>query len=150
MPYLEQILNEVERLHPPVAGGFRGVVKPFEFKGYQVPAGWLAQYSILQTQRSPEVYTNPEQFDPDRFSPERQEAKQKPFSLIGFGGGPRICLGIAFAKLEMKIVMAYLLRSYEWELLPNQNLEPNVIPTRRPKDGLKVKFRRREEKSLWF
>lgn len=148
MPYLEQILNEVERLHPPVAGGFRGVVKPFEFKGYQVPAGWLAQYSILQTQRSPEVYTNPEQFDPDRFSPERQEAKQKPFSLIGFGGGPRICLGIAFAKLEMKIVMAYLLRSYEWELLPNQNLEPNVIPTRRPKDGLKVKFRRREEKSL--
>lgn len=150
MPYLEQILNEVERLHPPVAGGFRGVVKPFEFKGYQVPAGWLAQYSILQTQRSPEVYTNPEQFDPDRFSPERQEAKQKPFSLIGFGGGPRICLGIAFAKLEMKLVMAYLLRSYEWELLPNQNLEPNVIPTRRPKDGLKVKFRRREEKSSWF
>ncbi|QZZ21230.1 cytochrome P450 [Leptothermofonsia sichuanensis E412] len=150
MPYLEQILNEVERLHPPVAGGFRGVVKPFEFKGYQVPAGWLAQYSILQTQRSPEVYTNPEQFDPDRFSPERQEAKQKAFSLIGFGGGPRICLGIAFAKLEMKIVMAYLLRGYEWELLPNQNLEPKIIPTRRPKDGLKVKFRRKEEKSSWF
>jgi cytochrome P450 len=129
MPYLEQILNEVERLHPPVAGGFRGVVKPFEFKGYQVPAGWLAQYSILQTQRSPEVYTNPEQFDPDRFSPERQEAKQKPFSLIGFGGGPRICLGIAFAKLEMKIVMAYLLRSYEWELLQEKRGEIFMVLT---------------------
>jgi Cytochrome P450 len=140
MPYLEQILSETERLHPPVAGGFRGVVKPFEFQGYQIPAGWLVQYSILQTQRSPEIYTHPEQFDPDRFSPERQESRQAPFSLIGFGGGPRICLGIAFAKLEMKIVMTYLLRDYAWELLPEQNLEPVIVPTRRPKDGLKVRF----------
>ncbi len=140
MPYLEQILSETERLHPPVAGGFRGVVKPFEFQGYQIPAGWLVQYSILQTQRSPEVYTHPEQFDPDRFSPQRQESRQAPFSLIGFGGGPRICLGIAFAKLEMKIVMTYLLRDYAWELLPEQNLEPVIVPTRRPKDGLKVRF----------
>ncbi|MCL6435474.1 MAG: cytochrome P450 [Leptolyngbyaceae cyanobacterium HOT.MB2.61] len=140
MPYLEQILSETERIHPPVAGGFRGVVKPFEFQGYQIPAGWLVQYSILQTQRSPEVYTHPEQFDPDRFSPERQESRQAPFSLIGFGGGPRICLGIAFAKLEMKIVMTYLLRDYAWELLPEQNLEPVIVPTRRPKDGLKVRF----------
>ncbi len=140
MPYLEQILSETERIHPPVAGGFRGVVKPFEFQGYQIPAGWLVQYSILQTQRSPEVYTHPEQFDPDRFSPERQESRQAPFSLIGFGGGPRICLGIAFAKLEMKIVMTYLLRDHAWELLPEQNLEPVIVPTRRPKDGLKVRF----------
>lgn len=141
MPYLEQVLSEVERLHPPVGGGFRGVIKPFEFHGYHVPAGWLAQYSILATQRSPDVYAEPTRFDPDRFGPERQEHKQKPFSLIGFGGGPRICLGIAFAKLEMKVVMAQLLRHYQWELLPDQNLEALKIPTRRPKDGLKVRLR---------
>ncbi len=146
MPYLEQILNETERLHPPVGGGFRGVVKPFDFKGFHVPEGWLAQYSILVTHRSPDVFPDPERFDPDRFSPERQESKQKPFSLIGFGGGPRICLGIAFAKLEMKIVMAHLLRDYEWELLPNQHLEPVVIPIRRPKDRLKVRFRRMDKR----
>ncbi|MGA7932565.1 MAG: cytochrome P450 [Kovacikia sp.] len=144
MPYLEQILNETERLHPPVAGGFRGVVKSFDFKGFHVPAGWLAQYSILMTHRSPDVFPDPERFDPDRFSPDRQESKQKPFSLIGFGGGSRICIGLAFAKLEMKIVMAHLLRNYEWELLPKQRLEPVIIPTRRPKDGLKVKFRRKK------
>jgi cytochrome P450 len=145
MPYLDQILSEIERFHPPIAGGFRGVVKPFEFKGYAVPAGWLAQYSILVTHRLPEVYPEPDRFDPDRFGPDRPAAKQKPFSLIGFGGGPRICIGIAFAKLEMKLILAHLLRDYEWEILPQQSLEPVVVPTRRPQDGLKVQFRRRQQ-----
>jgi len=151
MPYLEQVLSEVERMHPPVAGGFRAVIKPFEFNGYHVPAGWMAQYSILLTHQLPEVYANPEKFDPDRFSPERQEAKRKPFSLIGFGGGPRICLGLAFAKLEMKIILAHLLRHYTWAIVPGQNLEPVIIPTRRPKDGLRVRFatnRTREQLTL--
>ncbi|MBW4526228.1 MAG: cytochrome P450 [Phormidium tanganyikae FI6-MK23] len=138
MPYLDQVLNEVERLHPPVAGGFRGVIKPFEFAGYHVPQGWMAQYSILFTHRLPELYPNPEEFNVDRW----KDTKQKPFSLIGFGGGSRICIGLAFAKLEMKLIAAHLLRNYAWDLLPNQSLEPVIIPTRRPKDGLKVRFQR--------
>ena len=141
MPYLEQVLWEIERLQPPVAGGFRGVVKPFEFKGFHVPAGWMALYSILATHRIPEIYPDPERFDPDRFSPQRQEHK-RPFSLIGFGGGPRLCIGIAFAKMEMKIIAAYLLRGYQWEILPNQSLDTVRIPTSRPKDRLQVRFHR--------
>ncbi|BBD61915.1 cytochrome P450 [Nostoc sp. HK-01] len=143
MPYLDQILWEVERLHPPVAGGFRGVVKEFEYDGYYVPAGWQLYYSILTTQNLPEIYPEPERFDPDRFSPQRQEHKQYPFSLIGFGGGPRVCIGVAFAKMEMKIVAAHLLRSYDWEILPNQSLATVRIPTNRPKDGLRVRFQPR-------
>ncbi|MGQ4648507.1 cytochrome P450 [Lyngbya aestuarii] len=140
MSYLDQIFCEIERLHQPVGGGFRGVIKPFEFNGFHVPEGWQLVYSILGTHQLVSIYPEPQRFDPDRFSPERQEHKQKPFSLIGFGGGPRICLGIAFAKLEMKIIAAKLLRSYQWKLLPQQSLEPVTIPTRRPKDGLRVRF----------
>lgn len=140
MPYLDQILCETERLHQPVGGGFRGVVKPFEFNGFQVPSGWQAVYSIIGTHRLATVYPEPERFDPDRFSPQRQEHKQRPFSLIGFGGGPRICIGIAFAKMEMKIVAAHLLRSYQWELLPNQRLDSVEIPTSHPRDRLRVRF----------
>lgn len=140
MPYFEQILLEIERMHPPVAGGFRGVVKPFEFNGFYVPAGWLALYSIKMTHYLPDVYPNPYNFDPDRFSLERQEHKKRPMSLVGFGGGSRICIGFAFAKLEMKIVAAHLLRNYRWEILQNQSLEVVEVPTRRPKDGLRVKF----------
>ena len=140
MPYLEQVLWEVERLHQPVASGFRGVIKDFEFKGYHVPAGWQLLYSIVITHSLKEIYLEPERFDPDRFSQERQEHKKYPFSLVGFGGGPRICIGIAFAKMEMKIVAAHLLRSYHWEILANQNLEAVRIPTNHPKDGLRVRF----------
>ncbi|MEQ8385559.1 MAG: cytochrome P450 [Coleofasciculus sp. A1-SPW-01] len=140
MPYLEQVLREVERLYPPVAGGFRGVVKSFEYQGYHIPAGWQALYRIQGTHQDSEVYTNPEQFDPDRFSPERAEHKQQEFSLVGFGGGPRICLGLAFAQMEMKIFAAHLLRHYRWELLPKQNLTMDAIPTLHPRSGLQVRF----------
>ncbi|TVP60623.1 MAG: cytochrome P450 [Nodularia sp. (in: Bacteria)] len=140
MPYLDQILWEVERMHPPVGGGFRGVVKDCEFKGFHIPAGWQVLYSIFVTHRLEEIYPHPETFDPDRFSPQRQDNKQSPSKLIGFGGGPRICIGIAFAKMEMKIVAAHLLRSYHWEILPHQSLDPVRIPTNHPKDGLRVRF----------
>ncbi|OYD95787.1 hypothetical protein CDG76_12750 [Nostoc sp. 'Peltigera membranacea cyanobiont' 210A] len=50
------------------------------------------------------------------------------------------CIGLAFAKMEMKIVAAHLLRNYHWEILPNQSLEEVVVPTNRPKDGLRVRF----------
>jgi len=140
MPYLEQVLWEVERLHQPVGGGFRGVIKEFEFNGFHVPAGWKLLYSIVITHSLQEIYSQPERFDPERFSPQRQEHKKYSFSLVGFGGGPRICIGIAFAKMEMKIVAAHLLRSYHWEILPNQSLETVMVPTNRPKDGLRVRF----------
>ncbi|MCC5647587.1 cytochrome P450 [Nostoc sp. CHAB 5824] len=143
MPYLEQVLWEVERLHQPVGSGFRGVIKDFEFKGYHVPAGWRLLYSIVITHSLKEIYLEPERFDPERFSQERQEHKKYPFSLVGFGGGPRICIGIAFAKMEMKIIAAHLLRSYHWEILPNQSLEVVRVPTNRPKDGLRVRFQPR-------
>lgn len=144
MPYLEQVLKEVERLYAPVAGGFRGVVKPFDFGGYHVPAGWRVIYSIPSAHHDPAVYTEPERFDPDRFSPERAEGARVPYSLVGFGGGSRVCIGYAFAQLEMKVVASYLLRSYTWELAPGQNLGFFAQPTLHPIDGLRVRFRRRE------
>lgn len=143
MPYLSQILKEVERLYPPVAGGFRGVVKPFEFQGYQVPAGWKVLYQMKAAHQDSDIYNNPDQFDPDRFSPERNENKQVDFSLVGFGGGQRICLGLAFAQLEMKIVMAQLIRHFDWTLSPDQDLSMDRIPSLHPRSGLKVKLSRR-------
>lgn len=143
MPYLEQILKEVERLFPPVAGGFRGVIKSLEFNGYQIPAGWQALYRIDASHQDARCFSNPQMFDPERFSPERSEQKRFEFSLVGFGGGPRICLGLAFAQMEIKIVAALLLRHYQWELLPGQDLSLITIPTLRPKSGVKVNFRKR-------
>lgn len=143
MPYLDQIIKEVERCYPPIGGGFRGVIKAFEFNGYRVPEGWMALYRIDAAHRDRRCYSESDRFDPDRFGPERAEHKRYEFSLVGFGGGPRVCVGLAFAQLEMKLVAVHLLRHYTWELLPQQDLRLNAIPTLRPRSGLKVNFRKR-------
>ena len=140
MTYLDQVIKEVLRLIPPVGGGFREVIKPFEFNGYLIPQGWTVLYQVPKTHQDSSLYTKPSEFDPERFAPSRAEDKSKSFSHIPFGGGVRECIGKEFAKLEMKLFAALLTREYDWELLPNQNLNMTVTPTPHPRDGLKVKF----------
>ena len=140
MTYLEQVLKEVMRIIPPVGGGFRKAIQSFELNGYRIPQNWAVQYQIAQTHKDHEIYPESDRFDPERFAPERQEDKQKSFSYIPFGGGLRECLGKEFARLEMRLFAAKLLRDYQWELLPEQNLDLVTIPTPHPRDGLKIKF----------
>jgi cytochrome P450 len=144
MTYLEQILKEVERKFAPVPVGFRGVVETFEFNGYTIPKGWTALYPINVAHNDPNVYRDPKAFDPDRFSPERNESNV-PYSLVGFGGGARICLGYAFAQLEMKIMASYLLRFYDWDLVEGQDMKFVYRPTLFPKGGMQVRFRERKK-----
>jgi cytochrome P450 len=139
MTYLEQVLREVLRLIPPVGGVFRTVINACEFGGYEIPKGWSVVSGITQTHQDSQLYPEPDRFDPDRFSLERSA---KPFSYVPFGGGLRECLGKEFARLEMKLFAAKIVRELEWELLPDQDLNLIAIPTPRPRDGLRVKFRR--------
>lgn len=141
MTYLEQVLKEVLRVISPVGGGFRETIQDCEFKGYTIPKGWQIQYQISRTHQDETIYPNSDRFDPDRFAPDRGEDKQQSFGYVPFGGGLRECLGKEFAKLEMKIFAARLIRDYNWELLPHQDLGLAIIPTPHPHDGLKVRFR---------
>lgn len=145
MIYLEQVLKEVLRIISPVGGGFREVIQDCEFQSYTIPKSSIVLYQINQTHQDPKIYLEPEQFDPERFSTERAEDKQKTFGYIPFGGGLRECLGKEFARLEMKIFATLLTQHYTWELLPNQDLSLNLVPTPRPKDGLKVSLSKREK-----
>ena len=142
MTYLEQVLREVLRLVPPVGGGFRQVINACEFGGYEIPKGWSVLYEINQTHQDSAIYPEPDRFDPDRFSSERS-ANAKPFSYVPFGGGLRECLGKEFARLEMKLFAARMVRECEWELLPEQDLNLIRVPTPHPRDGLRVKLRRK-------
>ena len=133
--YLDAVLKEVERLLPPISLGQRGVAVDVDVGGYHLPAGTMIIYSSYVTHRLPDVYRDPERFDPDRFLPPREEHKATPYSLIGFGGGPRLCIGLAFAQLEAKIVASLLLRRYRWQL----DAGPTAlrwVPTLHPLDGL--------------
>jgi retinoid hydroxylase len=132
---LDLVLKEVERLWPPISLCQRGVVEAVECAGYVLPPGTLVIYSPWVTHRLPEVFRDPDRFDPDRFAPPREEHRATPYSLAGFGGGPRLCIGQAFAQLEMKIVAALLVRRYRCELDAG---DPRLryVPTLYPRSGL--------------
>jgi retinoid hydroxylase len=133
-------LKEVERLYPPVQNISRGVVKDIEYDGYRIPAGWMVDVSPMLTHRLPEIYPNPDCFDPDRFAPPREEDKKHPFSLVGFGAGSHVCLGYQFAQMEMKIFMSLLLRNYDWQITPAKSALAPIYEPSKIQDDLKVKI----------
>ena len=142
LPQLDRVLREAERLHPPAPGGFRGVVEDFEYGGFRVPAGWTVMYSIVYTHHMPELWHDDMRFDPDRFAAPRSEGRT-PFGLIGFGAGPRVCVGLPFAQMQMRIVVSHLLRHLRLALVPGQSFTPVAVPTKMPKDGLVVNIEHR-------
>jgi cytochrome P450 len=83
----------------------------------------------MLTHRLPELYTEPDRFDPDRFALPREEDKKHPLALVGFGHGSHSCLGMEFAQMEMKIVLSTLLRHYDWTVKPDYSA---IAPVRQP------------------
>ena len=113
---LDRALKETERIHPVTRILARVAVAPLDFGGYCVPKGSVVMVCPSLAHRLPEIFPDPDYYDLERFSPERQE-DAKPYSLIGFGGGPHHCAGIGFARLHMKLTLTMLLRRYEFTLL---------------------------------
>ncbi len=116
----EHAVKEALRLHPPLFMLVRVVKQEFEFKGYHLPVGTWCIVSPTVAHLMPGVFKNPARFDPDRFAPPRQEDKRD-WAYIPFGGGRHKCMGNAFALLQIKAILATLLRRYEFELV-----DPNV------------------------
>ena len=113
MQVLESVLKEAERLYPPIESGPRGVVVECEFAGYPIPVGAFVCYSIAATHLLPTIFADPLTFDPDRFLPPREEHKKNPYSLVGFGGGPRICLAGHLANVDIKAMLTGILQQYQ-------------------------------------
>jgi cytochrome P450 len=86
-----------------------------EFGGYLIPAGTKVRLSVAGCHRLPHIFREPDQFEPDRFLPPREEDKQHPYAFITFGGGPRVCIGINFAQVEIKILAAHVFRRFALE-----------------------------------
>jgi cytochrome P450 len=118
---LDNYVKETGRLYPPVLNVPRGVVKDFEFNGYNIPAGTQVRLGLAGSHRMPDVFHDPDRFDPERFAPPREEDKQTPYSLVTFGGGPRVCIGQHFAHVETKALLVHVLRNYEIEPIAGQN-----------------------------
>ncbi len=104
-------MNETLRLYPPIHLGQRIAARDLDFQGYRIPAGQRVLYSIYLTHRDPKVWPAPAAFIPGRFAPDA--AHPPPYTFLPFGGGPRNCIGMAFAQVEVKVVLARILQQFD-------------------------------------
>ena len=121
LPYLDAVCKETLRMYPPVALAFgRRVLSPVQIMGYEFEPGISISPCIYLTHHREDIYPQPKQFKPERFL-ERQFSASE---YLPFGGGNRICLGMAFAKFEMKLVLATILSNWELELVNKNPVKP--------------------------
>ncbi len=107
--YLDAIGKETLRIRPVVPDVGRILKEPVEVAGYQLPAGVMVVPSITSVHLDPNVYPEPDKFDPDRMV----GATLSPTTWFPFGGGNRRCLGAGFAMVELRIVLREILRRVE-------------------------------------
>ncbi|MEM7153567.1 MAG: cytochrome P450 [Myxococcota bacterium] len=143
MPVLESVLNESMRVVPPIGGAFREFIADTEYGGFRLRRGMVALMSPSGAHRDESVWPEPERFDPSRWRAPRAEHEQHPFAFIAFGGGPRRCIGEHFAMIQMQIVLAKLLREYDWALADGQDLRYRYLPFPRPRSGLRLRMQAR-------
>lgn len=118
-------VREIERLHPSTDLLLRVSEKAFDLGGYHIPKDWAVMVSPAVAHRLPQLFTDPERFDPLRFAPGREEDSQHRFALFGFGGGLHKCAGINFANNEMMIITTLLFQQFNLTLLPPEP-RPNL------------------------
>jgi cytochrome P450 len=110
--YTVQVLREALRLQPPAAGVARLATRDIAVAGYRVESGSIMAVGIYALHRDPTLWPEPLVFDPDRFSPEASEGRDR-WQFIPFLAGPRSCIGEHFAMLETTLAMATIVRSIE-------------------------------------
>ena len=140
---VEMILDETLRKYPPAYIGPRRSVEPFEFNGHQVPGNAHVEYCSWASHHLPDVWSEPEQFRPERFT-EENKAKLPRGAYVPFGGGSRTCIGMRFGQAEIAIIARAILERYRLDLMPGYELEIRHAPTISPRQGMPMRVRAAE------
>lgn len=141
LPLVDRTIQEGLRLLPPVWWLARTAHADTVLRGHRIPAGTMAFLSIWLAHRHPEIWKDPEVFQPDRFLPEAVEARHRA-AWLPFGAGPRMCIGTRLATQEIRLVLALFLRRLR--ALP---AGPDALPLQgyfalRSKVGLPIRLER--------
>ncbi|WP_406232666.1 cytochrome P450 [Nocardia sp. NBC_01009] len=147
IPQLEAVLKETLRLHPPLIILMRVAKGEFEVCGHRIAEGDLVAATPAISNRIPEDFPNPEDFDPDRYIDPNQEDIVNRWTWIPFGAGRHRCVGAAFALMQLKAIFSILLRDWEFEMAQPSDSYRNdhskmVVQLQQP---CTVRYRRRQK-----
>ena len=141
LDYTRRVIEEVLRLYPPTWLTARMLVTDDTLAGYTIPADAMVLLSPYVTHRHPAVWEAPEAFDPDRFTRTRAVARPT-FAYFPFGGGPRHCIGSAFATTEMQLIVAAVAQHYRLTRVPGVSVVPTAGLTLRPSPAVPCRLHR--------
>lgn len=147
LPYTRKVFTEAIRLYPPAWTIGRRALNDYDVAQYRIPANSMIFMSPYVTQHDSRYFPNPEVFDPERWTPEAQAARPK-FSYFPFGGGPRQCIGEAFAWMEGVLLIATIAQRWQLRLVPGHPIAMQPLVTLRPKHGMRMVVERRKTSGL--
>ncbi|XP_071692095.1 taxadiene 5-alpha hydroxylase-like [Rutidosis leptorrhynchoides] len=134
MEYTWQVARETMRLNPPIFGSFRKAITEITFDGFTIPKGWKVLWTTYGTHYDENCFPDPMSFNPTRF-----EDPVQSYSFIPFGGGPRLCAGYQLAKLNILVLVHYVVTRYNWSLIdPNEPILMDPLPF--PSKGMPIKI----------
>ena len=136
LTFLEQVIDETFRLYPPAWTVEREPIEDDQICGFHVPAGSVVSIGPYFVHHNPEIWPNPEGFDPHRFGPDKERPHR--YAHFPFGGGPRKCVGADFAILEAKLLLAAITKSFELDLLTGHPVEEEGTVTLYPAHGMQM------------
>ena len=142
LSYTERVIKESMRLYPPAWSLARTVISDFALRGYRIPAGSNVVMSQWIMHRNPAYFSDPQRFDPDRWSPEKVQ-KLPRFAYFPFGGGPRQCIGSSFAMMEATLLLATIAQQFRFRSVPGHPVVAIPSFTLRPKYGVHMTIERR-------
>ena len=142
LPYTLQVVKETLRLYPAAPLYARDVVAEDEINGVSIPGGVRVMPFPYATHRHPDFWPDPERFDPDRWTPEA-EAARNPYAFHPFAAGKRICLGNNFSLLESHVIAAMLVPRFQLRLAPGHQPQVAMAGTITSKNGMPMLVERR-------
>ncbi len=142
LPYTMMVIKETMRIQPVVSAFPRAILEDLTLGGFTLKANSLVFLSPYIMHRDPRWWSNPEIFDPTRFSAENEPNITK-YAYLPFGGGPRVCIGNHFSLMEAQILLAVITSRYSLQLALDQTVKPQHQITTSPKDGLPMRLHRR-------
>ncbi|GKV29612.1 hypothetical protein SLEP1_g38519 [Rubroshorea leprosula] len=118
MPYGLKVMKETLRMSNVLLWYPRVALNDCTIEGFEIKKGWHVNVDATCIHYDPDLYKNPQQFNPSRF-----DEMQKPYSFIPFGSGPRTCLGINMARVTMLAFLHRLASGYKWTV---DDLDPSL------------------------
>jgi cytochrome P450 len=133
-PVLDGIVKETLRMFPPLLWQLRYTIEPTVIGEYEIAAKKGVCVSAFIAHRDPNVFEEPERFRPSRWL----DINPSPYEYFPFSGGPRLCLGAAFATMEMKIVLPLIMQRFRLSLPSGVRIDRKGMVLSAPSKGIPV------------